>query len=390
LNFILNNINKELSKIDKNFLLRKIPPFDYGMEKYVKINGENLLNLASNNYLGLSNERFIVKSSIKAIEKYGTSSGASRIVCGNYKIYDELEIEIAKFKNTEAALIYNSGYTANLSIISSVANKNTVIFSDKLNHASIIDGILLSRAKHIRYKHNDMEHLDYCINKYKEFPEKIIVSDSIFSMDGDIACLETIVELAEKYNIFTIIDEAHATGVFGKGRGLVFEKSLENKIDIQMGTFSKGLGSFGAYVACSNTIKEYLVNKSRAFIFSTSLPPSVVGANLGALKYIRNHPEISKKLTDISEDFRCFLKKEKYDIQNSQTQIIPIVLKENEITLKAANFLMENKILVGAIRPPTVPVNTSRLRISLRADLNNSEIEYIKNVFIKLKKELTL
>ena len=388
MNSIHDKISSELNLIKQQHLFRDIPDIECGMEKYVQIKGQNFLNLASNNYLGISNERFIVKSSIKAVEKYGTSSGASRIVSGNFKLYDELENEIAKFKNTETGLIFNTGYTANIGIVSALANKNTVIFSDKLNHASIIDGIVLSRAKHIRYNHNDTEHLEYCVKKYKDYPEKILISDSIFSMDGDIAKLEKTAEIAKKHNIFTIIDEAHATGVFGNGRGLIHEKSLENIIDIQMGTFSKGLGSFGAYAACSKDVKNFLVNKARSFIFTTSLPPAVVGANLGALKFVQNHPEIPAKLIKISEDFRLFLTENKFDIQNSQSQIIPVILKDNEKTLKAKEFLLSKNILVGAIRPPTVPVNTARLRISLRADLNDKEIEYVKNTLMELKKEI--
>ncbi len=388
LNFISDKINLEMEKIENDSLLRNIPDMEFGMDKYVEINGYKMLNLSSNNYLGLNRERFVVKSSVKATEKYGTTSGASRIVCGNYKIYDDLENEIALFKNTESALIFNTGYTANIGIISAVANKNTLILSDKLNHASIIDGITLSRAKHVRYRHNDMDHLKFCIEKFKDYPEKILISDSVFSMDGDVADLEKIAEFSEKYDIFTIIDEAHATGVFGKGKGIIAEKNLEKHIDIQMGTFSKGLGSFGAFAACSEDVKNFLINKSRGFIFSTSLPPAVIGANLGALKYIQNHPEISERLIKISNELRLFLKEAGYDILNSQTQIIPIVFKDNEKTLKAQQIMLNNKILTGAIRPPTVPVGTSRLRISLRADLNEKEISYIKEAFILLKKEI--
>jgi 8-amino-7-oxononanoate synthase len=321
---------------------------------------------------------------MKALEKFGTTSGASRVVSGNFTLYDELEESVACFKQTESALIFNSGYTANLSIISALADKDTVIFSDKLNHASIIDGIKLSNAKHIRYKHNDMEHLKYCIKKYKSFSNKILITDTIFSMDGDIAKLEEIVNLAKENKIFLIIDEAHATGIFGKGKGIAHEKSLNKEIDLHMGTFSKGLGSFGAYVAGDFEIIRFLLNKSRGFIYTTSLPPAIIGANIASLKYIENHPEISKKLIDISKDLRIFLQDLGFDIYLSETQIIPIILKDNELTLKASKFLENNSILVGAIRPPTVPTSTSRLRISLRADLNNEEIIYIKKIFSEL------
>jgi 8-amino-7-oxononanoate synthase len=381
---IKDKIKNELLKLEQESLIRKIPEIENGISKYIEKNNKKLLNLSSNNYLGISEHRFLIKSAIKATEKYGTTSGASRVVSGNFTIYDELELLLAKFKQAEKSLIFNSGYTANISIISALADKNTVIFSDKLNHASIIDGIKISRAKHVRYIHNDIEHLKFCIDKYSSVKNKILVTDTIFSMDGDIARLEEIVNLSKQNNIFTIIDEAHATGVFGKGKGIAFEKNLHDEIDLHMGTFSKGLGSFGAYVSSKKYLIDYLINKSRGFIYTTSLPPAVIGANIASIKFVQNHPEISQRLIDISNDLRVFLKKIGFNIYLSETQIIPIILKDNERTLKAAKFLEDNCIMVGAIRPPTVPKDTSRLRLSLRADLNDNEVQYIKDTFTKL------
>lgn len=385
---IRNRIKNHLEQIKENSLLRSIPDIDNGASKYINKNGRKLLNLSSNNYLGISEHRFLVKSAIKALDKYGTTSGASRIVSGNFSLYDELEKNLAIFKQTESSLIFNTGYSANISILSALTDKNTIVFSDKLNHASIIDGIKLSGSKHVRYKHNDMDHLKYCINKYKDAENKLLVTDTIFSMDGDIANLEEIVNITKANNIFTIVDEAHATGVFGKGRGIAFEKNLHDQIDLHMGTFSKGLGSFGAYVAGDKEIIDYLLNKARGLIYTTSLPPAVIGANIGALKFVENHPEIPAKLISMSDDIRVYLQNIGFDTYLSETQIIPIILGSPENTLKAASFLENFGISVGAIRPPTVPQDTARLRISLRADLNEKEIQYIKDIFNKLKEEM--
>lgn len=385
---IRNRIKNHLEQIKENSLLRSIPDIDNGASKYINKNGRKLLNLSSNNYLGISEHRFLVKSAIKALDKYGTTSGASRIVSGNFSLYDELEKNLAIFKQTESSLIFNTGYSANISILSALTDKNTIVFSDKLNHASIIDGIKLSGSKHVRYKHNDMDHLKYCINKYKDAENKLLVTDTIFSMDGDIANLEEIVNITKANNIFTIVDEAHATGVFGKGRGIAFEKNLHDQIDLHMGTFSKGLGSFGAYVAGDKEIIDYLLNKARGLIYTTSLPPAVIGANIGALKFVENHPEIPAKLISMSDDIRVYLQNIGFDTYLSETQIIPIILGSSENTLKAASFLENFGISVGAIRPPTVPQDTARLRISLRADLNEKEIQYIKDIFNKLKEEM--
>lgn len=385
---IRDKILKQLEDTKNAKLFRQIPETDFGMEKYIIKSGKKLLNVASNNYLGISNHRFLVKGATKAADKYGTTSGASRIVSGNFSLYDELEEELAEFKQTESSLIFNTGYTANIAIITALCDKNTVVFSDKLNHASIIDGIKMSGAKHVRYRHNDMGHLAYCIDKYKDAEQKLLVTDTIFSMDGDIAALSDIVSLCKRNDIFIVLDEAHGTGVFGNGRGVAYELGLHDQIDVHMGTFSKGLGSFGAYAAADETIISYFINKSRGLIYTTSLPPAVIGANLAAVRFVQNHPELPKRLIQISTDMRETLDRLGFDTTPSATQIIPIMLKDPYSTLRASSFLAHNGIAVGAIRPPTVPENTSRLRLSMRADFNEAEVQYIKDIFKKLKDQL--
>jgi 8-amino-7-oxononanoate synthase len=361
-----------------------MPEMIEGAGKYINIDGTKYLNLSSNNYLGLSTVEGVCNEAENALKAYGTTSGASRIVTGNYKLYDDLERKTASFKNREKALIFNSGYAANIAVYTSICGRDTHVFSDKLNHASIIDGIQLSGAKHIRYKHCDMADLESLLEKHKDVKEKVIATDTIFSMDGDVCPLYKIVSLAEKYGAMTIIDEAHATGVFGRGRGYAHEIGLADKVDIHMGTFSKALGSFGGYVAADELIIDFLRNKARSFIYSTSLPPAVVGASVGALKHLAKYPEIGGRLLDAAEDLRFFLMDLGFDTGRSMTQIIPVILGDNKRALIAKEYLMEKGMYVAAIRPPTVPVNSARLRLSLRLDVLD-EMDRIKQAFRDMK-----
>ncbi|HHS48931.1 MAG TPA: 8-amino-7-oxononanoate synthase [Desulfurella acetivorans] len=378
---LLDLIEKNLEQIKVNQLWRSIPSIRSHAKKYINLNGSNYLNLSSNNYLGLADSAYLKQSAISAIEKFGCSSCASRLVSGNFEIYNELESTIAQFKHTQKALVLNAGYVANLTLLQALA-KDAVVFSDKLNHASIVDGILLSRAKFHRYAHCDIEMLEKLLKK--ETANKIIVTDTIFSMDGDAAPLKEIVSLAKHYDAFVIVDEAHATGIFGEGRGYAYQKGVSRDIDCHMGTFSKALGSFGAYIASSELVIDYLINNARGFIFSTALPPAVIGANLASIDYVLKNPQLGKNLLSISENIRQYLKKLGFDVGNSVSQIIPVILKTNEAVLKAQKLLITKGIFVGAIRPPTVPKNTSRLRISLRADLDENDLELIKDAFAYL------
>ncbi|QJB55205.1 8-amino-7-oxononanoate synthase [Pseudodesulfovibrio sp. zrk46] len=374
----------ELQELEQQNLVRRIPPVESGADKWLQYDGKQLLNLASNNYLGLAGRPELKQAAIDATEKYGTSSGASRLISGNYSLFDELEQELREFKKQEDALVVGSGFTANLMILSTLADRHTVVFSDKLNHASIVDGVRLSGAKHVRYRHNDMEHLAALMEKHADAPRKLLVTDSVFSMDGDLAELTAIVELCERYQVLSVIDEAHAAGVMGKGRGLAAELGLSDRIDVHMGTFSKGLGSYGAYVAGKSDIIEFLRNKGRPFIFSTALPPATIGANLAAVRLVRSEPELGERLGVMAGDVRRFLQQLDLDTGPSQTAIIPVILGENEAALKARDMLMEQGIYVGAVRPPTVPQGTARLRISLRADLTDADLSHFKQAVSRM------
>ncbi len=352
---------------------------DYGSELYLEYQKEKLLNLASNNYLGLSNSEGLKNASIEAIKSYGTSSSASRLISGNYQIYDQLEKVLAEFKKQQKALVVGSGYAANLCILGSLAARGTTVFSDRLNHASIIDATVLSRSHQVRYRHADTDHLEYLLEKFRERPSKILVTDTVFSMDGDVAPLESLVELCKQYQVLMVVDEAHATGVFG--RGLAHHLGLEKEIHVHMGTFSKAMGSYGGYIASSQDIIDIIINRGRPFIYSTALPPAVIGANLAALEMIMNNLQSGRILLELSERIRTFLKELGFDTGLSSTQIIPVILGKSSLAMKVWQKMMGYGIFTGAIRPPTVPENTARLRLSLRADMGEPEEKMIKMAF---------
>lgn len=384
-------IRSELDHLRSRALFREIPCVDRGADLRLQVNGTPLLNLASNNYLGLAGNIAMIQAAKHALDEYGTSSSASRLVTGNSAPYDILDQKIAEFKSTESALALGSGFTANLAIFAALCDRRTVVFSDRLNHASIIDGIQLSGAKHVRYRHNDMDHLRSCLKKHHDAPRKILATDTVFSMDGDVAELARIAALCKEFGVFSVVDEAHATGVFGTdnstGQGMTSELGLMNEIDLHMGTFSKGLGSYGAYVAGKKDTIDLIRNKGRSFIYSTALPPAVVAANLAALELAKD-PALAARLRAYSDEMRTFLNDLGFDIMGSTTQIIPVLIGDNDDALRAKEFLMKLGVYVAAIRPPTVPDGTARLRISMRADLTPEDIALIKTGFTELAGEI--
>lgn len=377
-----------MRELRERSLIRQIPPVDLGADKVLRYDGRKLLNLASNNYLGLAGHPALKQAAVEAAQRYGTSSGASRLISGNYRLLDELEAEVREFKGQEDALVVGSGFAANLLILSSLADRHTVVFSDRLNHASIVDGIRLSGAHHVRYRHGDMEHLASLLEKHVDAPRKLLVTDTVFSMDGDLADLGRIVDLCQRHSVLSVVDEAHAAGILGQGRGLAAELGLADRVDVHMGTFSKGFGSYGAYIAGRADIIEYLRNKGRPFIFSTALPPAVAGASLAAVRLVREEPRMGAGLLSVAEGVREHLRSLGLDTGPSQTAIIPVILGDNESALTARDRLMEQGVLVGAVRPPTVPEGTARLRISLRADLDTGDLHGFKRAMAQLAESL--
>ncbi len=351
----------------------------------ISVKGQNFTNFSSNDYLGLSQHPLLIERSQEWAKKYGVGSGASRLVTGNLDIFTQLENKIAVFKEKEAALIMVSGFQANVSVLPALFDKDILgdtplVFSDKLNHASMHLGCQAAGISQIRYRHNDMEHLEELLKKHSDnAAPKFILTESIFSMDGDIAPLEKISELAKKYNCFTIIDEAHATGVFGKnGQG------LSTQADLVIGTFSKAFGSFGAYIACSKTLKEFLVNKCSGLIYATALPPTVLASIDAALDLIPTMDMERAKLQNMAQNFRNEMTNIGFNCAESQTQIVPLMIGEASEALQLSQNLKENGIWATAIRPPTVPHNSARLRFTFSTAHTENDLDKLISILKKL------
>ncbi len=384
-------LKNTLLQIADKGLLRKMRTLEGSQGREIIVDGKRVLNFCSNNYLGLADDSRIKESVIQSIQQQGFGAGASRLVCGNFLSHTALENKMAQFKKTERCLLFNSGYTANIGIISSLFGREDIIFSDKLNHASILDGILLSGAEYKRYNHVDTESLEAMLKAVSPTRKKLIVTDSVFSMDGDLAPLPKIVALAKKYAASVMVDEAHGFGVLGKdGRGAVEHFGLEGQIDIQMGTFSKAAGSFGAYCCASGALIDFLINKARSFIYTTGLPPVVAAASLKAVEIIENDPARREKLWDNTYFVLESLKKLGFDTFKSQTPIVPIVVKDAALCVEFSKRLFEAGIFVAAIRPPTVPANTARLRLTLMATHTRKDLESLVKHFEIIGKKLCL
>jgi len=386
----MNYITDKLTKIKEKGLYRELRYIDTAQSPWVKIGGKDFILLGSNNYLGLCDDIRLKKAAIDAINKYGVGSGGSRLTTGSYDLHKELEKKIASFKGTEASLVFNTGYMANVGIISALCDDTWVIFSDKLNHASIIDGYRLSSAKLIRYKHCDMNDLLNKINKYRG-SNNLIVTDGVFSMDGDIAPLPDIVKIAKKFNMMTMVDDAHATGVLGKnGSGTASYFGLENEIDISMGTLSKAVASEGGYVAGKKDLINYLINSARSFIYSTALSPSTIAVSIKALEIIEKDEERRIKLLKTSNWFQNELKIAGFIVMETKTPIIPILIGEVDKAVEFSKILLSKGVYVPAIRPPSVPRGTSRLRISLMATHSKKDLEEVLVKIIEIGRKLKI
>lgn len=343
---------------------------------------KNFLDFSTNDYLALSRNKQVIEASINASKQYGLGTTGSRLISGNTSLHEEFEAVIAKDKHTEASLIFNSGFQANESALSSLLDEKILkakplVFFDKLNHSSLYQAIFLSKPELYRYHHNDMNNLESLLQEHKnDTRPKFIVTETIFSMDGDIVPLEQIITLAKHYNAFLYLDEAHATGVLGpKGYGLSTTVDLQEIPHAIMGTFSKALGSSGGYVACNDVIRNFLINKAPGFIYSTSPSPAIIGGAFKAWKMLESLYTERRKLQELGGFLRKQLKKLGFDIGNSSSHIVPIILGDEKTCLQTKEALLEEGIIVSAIRPPTVPPNSSRLRISLTTEHKVQDIE---------------
>jgi len=373
------SVHDELEQIRGRGLYRTTRLIQGNQSSRVMLDGREVLMLCSNNYLGLADHPALKRASILATERFGTSSGASRLVSGNMELHEQLESEVARFKQTEAALVFNSGHAANSGIIPAVVGRGDVIFSDRLNHASIVDGALLSGARLLRYPHNDYAALARLMEKRRGAGRCLIVTDGVFSMDGDIAPLRELVELKKQHAAMLMVDDAHGSGVLGpQGRGSAELLGVTGDIDIQMGTFGKALGSFGAYAAVSWELRQLLVNRARSFIFSTSLPPSVLAASLAALDLVRSAEgaELRNRLQANASLFRELLHEAGFSVCDGTTQIVPIVSADAVVTMRFSELLLEEGLFVQGIRPPTVPAGSCRLRCTVMATHTAEELSW--------------
>ncbi len=343
---------------------------------HVVLDGKPVLLLCSNNYLGLADHPDLRRAAAEAAMRWGVGAGASRLVSGTMTIHRRLEERLATFKGREAALLFGSGYLANAGTIAALARPGDVVFSDELNHASIIDGCRMSRAEVFVYDHCDVEHLEWGVAK-AERRGALIVTDSVFSMDGDVAPLAEIVEIAGRHRLRVLVDEAHGTGALGPGgRGALAEAGLEEHVDVIVGTLGKALGSYGAFVACDQQMARYLLNAARTFIFSTALPPPAVAGALAALELLERKPRLVQRLTANSQALRSELENEGFDLRGSRTQIVPLVVGEAELAVQICETALARGVFAQAIRPPTVPPGTSRLRIAVMASHREEELRF--------------
>ena len=359
-----------LEELKSHSHFRNLKNFEKKDEKYIYYKGKKLLNLSSNNYLNIADNQAITQEFLDNVGyRYSFGSASARLLTGTLPVYQELEELLSSLYGKESALLYNSGYHANVGISSALNQKGDVVFSDKLNHASIIDGMRLSEGKFFRFPHNDMHALEKLLERErKNFNNAFIITESVFSMDGDIEDLKKIVELKKKYNCIMIIDEAHAFGVFGeKGLGVAEELGIIDDVDLLVGTFGKAIGSMGAFVTGSKTMIDFLINKSRSFIFSTALPPINIAFSKWIIEtQISKTAQKRKNMLNLAKKF------------GSQSHIIPVVIGENKDTVDLCEVLFHNGYFTLPIRPPTVPVGTSRLRLSLTADIREEELQTLK------------
>ena len=369
-----SDIQDRLDEIRNQGLYRRMRCVSGPQGPRVLLDGKPVLLLCSNNYLGLADHPRVREAAAEAAMRYGAGSGASRLISGNMTIHRRLEEQLAGFKGSEACLLFGSGYLANAGVVSALAREGDVVFSDALNHASIIDGCRLSRAETFVYDHCDTDHLEWGLRQAAG-RGSLIVTDGVFSMDGDVAPLERLVELGQRYDARVMVDEAHGTGAIGPdGRGAVAEAGLEDEVDVIVGTLGKALGSYGAYVCCDQQMAKYLINTARTLIFSTALSPPAVAAAMAALELLREQPRRVEKLQRNATVMREALAEVGLPVPETSTQILPIVVGDANEAVRASERALERGVFAQAIRPPTVPAGSSRLRLTVMASHTKSEL----------------
>ena len=370
----MTDVTERLEELRERGLHRRLRLIEGAQGPTVTLDGCPVLLLCSNNYLGLADRAEVREAAAEAALRWGAGAGASRLISGTMEPHRELETRLADFKGSEAALLFGSGYLANTGVIAALAGRGEVVLSDELNHASIVDGCRLSRAETVVYRHRDVEHLAWCLDKTGD-RASLIVTDGVFSMDGDVAPLPQLLELARRHGARLMVDEAHATGAIGPGgRGSVAAAGLSGEVDVVVGTLGKALGSYGAYACASAETVEYLVNSARPFIFSTAPPPSALGAALAALEILEAEPELVERLQANAETLRGALAVHGLDVGSSTTQVVPLTVGGADTTMELCERALLRGVFAQGIRPPTVPEGCSRLRFTVMATHRREEL----------------
>ncbi len=381
---------ERIDELKTKKIFRALTILESAQGPHVRINGREVINLASNNYLGLAAHPKLIAAAVKATEQFGVGAGAVRTIAGTLQIHRELEEKLAAFKKTEAALVFQSGFTCNTGVLECLLTKDDVIISDELNHASIIDGIRLSKADRRIYAHSDMDALEKRLQECGGYRLKLVVTDGVFSMDGDIARLPDIVKMAEKYGAVVMVDDAHASGVLGRhGRGSVDHFDLHGRVAIQIGTLSKAIGVLGGYVAGSRRLVDYLIHRGRPFLFSTSHPPGVAAANIAALEVMQEE-DLQERLWANARYFKKGLKELGFNTGNSETPITPVIIGDGAKAMAFSDTLLENGVFCTGIGFPTVAEDKSRVRTIVTAGHTRADLDKALAAFEKVKKKMGL
>ena len=382
-------LSDELDQLRAQGLFRPLRVLGSAQDTEVVVDGKRVLNLSSNNYLGLTTHPRLEAAMIKATEEWGAGSGAVRTIAGTMTIHEELELRLADFKHTEASLVFQSGFTANLGVLQSLVKEGDVIISDELNHASIIDGIRLSKAERSIFKHRDVDDLERHLEKHRDKRVKLVVTDGVFSMDGDIAPLPAIVERAERFQALVMVDNAHASGVLGKnGRGSVNHFGLDGRVDLQMGTLSKAIGVLGGYVAGARPVRDFLIHRARPFLFSTSHPPGVAAACIAALDVLLAEPERIDRLWKNTRRFKDGLKRLGFETGASETPITPVIVGKGAVAMQLSDRLFSLGVFAQGIGFPTVPEGRARIRTIVTSGHSEAQLDQALEAFEKGGREL--
>jgi glycine C-acetyltransferase len=382
-------VAQEMAELRRQGLFRPLRVLGTPQDTEITVDGKAVLNLSSNNYLGLTTHPRLKAAMVAATEKWGAGSGAVRTIAGTMAIHEELEARLADFKHTEASLVFQSGFTANLGVLQVLVKEGDVIISDELNHASIIDGIRLSKAERSIFKHRDLEDLERHLEKHRDKRVKLVVTDGVFSMDGDIAPLPGVVERAEAHGALVMVDDAHASGVLGvNGRGTVNHFGLDGRVDLQMGTLSKAIGVLGGYVASAESVREFLIYRARPFLFSTSHPPGVAAACMAALDVLLEEPQRIERLWKNTGRFKQGLKRLGFDTGPSETPITPVIVGKGVVANQLSDLLFQRGVFAQGIGYPTVPEGRARIRTIVTSAHTDAQLDRALEAFESAGREL--